>query len=377
MKITFSEHVAAPASAPDSPAADDRIALSIYMTASANFAGLLAQHRVSLLLSTYEHHKLIILRAAGDTLDVHLVDVRKAMGIAANARKIAVGTKNRVQEFFNMPGLCGRLPRSELHLPVHDACYVPRQSHVTGEIDIHEMAWAGDELWLVNTRFSCLCTLDPNFSFVPRWRPPFVKGLSADDRCHLNGLAVVNDRPAYVTAFAVSDEPEGWRPQRTSGGILMDVASGEIVARGLSMPHSPRVHGNELWLLDSGRGSLVRVDHRNGKTDTIAELSGFTRGLDFAGNLAFVGLSRTRQSNVFGGLPLTDRLSEEERFCGIQVLNLATGQQEAFLKFESGVNEIFAVQALPGILFPTVLDEDDPLVNNSFALSAEAVAQAR
>ena len=330
MQITISEHVAGPTSGPDQPVADDSVEVAISVNASANFAELLDRHRVSLLLSTYDLHKLIILRGAGNALNVHLVNVRKAMGIAANERRIAVGTKNRVQHFFNMPGLCSKLPPSPSHPSAPDACYVPRGSHITGDIDIHEMAWAGDELWMVNTRFSCLCTLDPNLSFVPRWRPPFVAGLSADDRCHLNGLAMDNDSPAYVTAFAVSDEPAGWRPQRTTGGILVDVASGEIVAQGLSMPHSPRVHGNDLWLLDSGRGGLARVDRGNGKTDTMAELPGFTRGLDFAGNLAFVGLSQTRQSNVFGGLPLTDRLSEEERFCGIQVVNLITGRRKPF-----------------------------------------------
>jgi uncharacterized protein (TIGR03032 family) len=201
--------------------------------------------------------------------------------------------------------------------------------------------------------------------------------LSADDRCHLNGLAIVDDRPAYVTAFAVSDEPEGWRPHRTTGGILMEVSSGEIMARGLSMPHSPRVYGNELLVLESGRGSLARVDRRNGNLNTIAEFSGFTRGLDFWGNLAFVGLSQVRQKGTFDGLPLTDRLPEEERFCGIQVLNLATGQLQAFLKFDSGVHEIFAVQVLPGIQFPAILEDDDPLVPTSFALSPEALAQVR
>jgi uncharacterized protein (TIGR03032 family) len=146
------------------------------------------------------------------------------------------------------------------------------------------------------------------------------------------------------------------------------------------MPHSPRVYGNQLWVLDSGRGSMARVDRQNGSIDTVAEFSGFTRGLDFSGNLAFVGLSRVRKKNlgtlqVTDGPPLTARLSEEERFCGIQVLNLATGNVEGFLKFDSGVEEIFAVQVLPGIRFPAVLEEDDPLLKTAYALSPEALAQ--
>jgi uncharacterized protein (TIGR03032 family) len=367
----------APVVTPDSPEAEKPKTLDLKLSASPSFARLLAQHRLSLLVTTYQAGKLIILRAAGERLNAHFVQADRAMGVVANPTRLAVGTAKRIEQFCNIPSLCAKLPQSEPPQPTHDACYVPRHSHVTGHIDVHEMAFAGDELWFVNTRFSCLCTLDPTYSFAPQWRPPFVKALSGDDRCHLNGLAMLNDRPGYVTAFAVNDEPEGWRPQRTTGGILMEVASGEIMVRGMSMPHSPRLYGNELWVLESGRGTLARVDRRNGSLDTVAEFSGFTRGLDFSGNLAFVGLSQVRQSSVIGGLPLTDRLPEEERFCGIQVLNLSTGQREAFLKFESGVQEIFAVQVLHGIRFPAILEDDDPLIATSYTLSPEALAQVR
>lgn len=352
-------------------------ALEIAISASPRFAQLLAEQKMSLVVSTYEAGALVILRAVGDTLNVHLLRVDRAMGVAANAYRLAVGMRHRIMELCNVPALGPHLPVAESGQPVPDACYMPLQTHVTGEIDIHEMAWGGDELWFVNTRFSCLCTRDALHSFVPRWRPPFVKGLSADDRCHLNGIAMLGNRPSFVTAFAVSDEPEGWRSQRTTGGILMEVASGEVVAKGLSMPHSPRFHGNDLWLLESGKGSLARIDSRTAKLETVAVFPGFTRGLDFAGNYAFVGLSKVRDSASFGGAPVTDRIPESERFCGVQVLNLATGQQEAFLRFESGVSEVFAVQTLPGIRFPAFLDENDPLLAASYMLSPDALRQLR
>ena len=184
-------------------------------------------------------------------------------------------------------------------------------------------------------------------------------------------------RPGYVTAIAASDEPEGWRAERTTGGIVMEVATGEIVSRGLSMPHSPRLYRDELFVLDSGTGTMAKVDRSSGRRDTIASFSGFTRGLDFYGNLAFVGLSQVRESKAFGGLSLTERLREDERFCGLQVLNLLTGQVDAFLKFESGVREIFAVHVVQGAQFPAILEEDDPLVATVFALAPEALAQLR
>lgn len=344
---------------------------------SPGFARLLSSQKISLLVSTYDTGKVFILRAIENALNVHFVAFDRAMGIAATARRIAVGSLVRIHELYNMPALIPRLPPSPMALSPYDACYVPRDDHFTGDIQVHEMAYGGEELWFVNTRFSCLCTLELPHSFAPRWRPPFVKGLSADDRCHLNGLAMVDGKPAFVTAFATSDEPAGWRPTKATSGLIMEVPSGRIVTEGLSMPHSPRFYADNLWVLDSGRGTIARVDRSTGKAETFADLSGFTRGLDFHRNYAFIGLSRVRESNVFGGLPLTDRLPEAERFCGVQVLNLSTGKVEASVRFETGVNEIFAVQVLPNICFPEILEPDNELVRTCYALSLQALAQVR
>ena len=126
------------------------------------------------------------------------------------------------------------------------------------------MAWAGDELWFVNTRFSCLCTLDRNHSFVARWRPPFVSALIPQDRCHLNGLAMVEGRAAPMPRPGATDAPAGWRTDKARGGVLIDVPSGETIARGLSMPHSPRWYAGKLWLLESGTGTFRRRGPRDG-----------------------------------------------------------------------------------------------------------------
>src|SRR5262249_32790478 len=150
---------------------------------------------------------------------------------------------------------------------------------VTGDIGVHEMAWAGEELWIVSTRFSSLCTLHPDYSFVPRWRPRFVTALAAEDRCHLNGLVVVEGKPRYVTALGETDVKDGWRKGKASGGCLIDVASNEVIVRGLSMPHSPRWHDGRLWVLESGTGRLLLVDQSTGNLQAVTEVPGFARGL--------------------------------------------------------------------------------------------------
>jgi uncharacterized protein (TIGR03032 family) len=228
---------------------------------------------------------------------------------------------------------------------------------LTGAIHAHELAWAGDELWVVNTLFSCLCTLDEHYSFVPRWQPPFITALAAEDRCHLNGLALAPDQrgelaPEYVTALAETDTPAGWRPTKATGGCLIHVPTGRTVARGLAMPHSPRVHQGRVWLLDSGTGRLVVVNPETGSVDTVAELPGYTRGLALFESSAFVGLSRIRETSTFGGLPIAERRADLK--CGIGIVDLRAGQLLAHLEFQSGVEEIFAVEVLRGIRFPAV-----------------------
>ena len=192
-----------------------------------------------------------------------------------------------------------------------------------------------------------------------------------DDRCHLNGLCLINGQPKYVTALGETDNEKGWRENKAKGGVLMDIETHQILRRGLSMPHSPRWYGNRLWLLESGNGSIATLDLASGQLHTIAQLPGFTRGIDFCGNLAFIGLSQVRESAVFSGIPLTERL--EERTCGVWVVNLQTGETVAFLRFEQAVQEIFAVSVLHNIRYPELLTWDDKLIASSYVLPDAAL----
>ncbi|MGZ7032284.1 MAG: TIGR03032 family protein, partial [Thermoanaerobaculia bacterium] len=214
--------------------------------------------------------------------------------------------------------------------------------------------------------------LDRNYSFVPRWRPKFVSHLAPEDRCHLNGMAIIDDKVRYVTALAETNTPQGWREKKAKSGILIDVDSDEVVARGMSMPHSPRHYAGRFWILESGKGTIAALDLGNGKLETIAELPGFTRGLAFAGPFAFVGLSQVRESNVFGGIQLVERV--KERLCGIWAIDLRTGAIAGFVRFEGTVQEIFDVQVLHGLRYPELLEAGSPLVATSYVVPDAALA---
>lgn len=336
-----------------------------------NLPDILTQLGVSLAVSTYQAGHVILVRAEADGgLNTHFRTFHKPMGIAADHSngRLTIGGANTVWTYRNMPAVAPKLEPAGKH----DAAYLPREIHVTGDIDIHEMAYAaGGELWLVNTKFGALCTLDPDHSFNPVWRPPFLSALAPEDRCHLNGMCMADGRPKFVTALGETDSPGGWRANKKDGGILMDVTTDEVLLRGLSMPHSPRLYGKRLWLLESGEGSLAWADLAQGTWQTVTKLPGFTRGIDFVGPLAFIGLSQVRESAIFSGIPLVERL--EERTCGVWVVNIKTGETVAFLRFEEGVQEIFAVQALPA-RYPEMVEWGDDLVMTSYVVPEAALA---
>jgi uncharacterized protein (TIGR03032 family) len=349
---------------------------------TSNFPELLQQLGVSLLVTTYQAGRLVILRAAGDVLNTHFRNFDKPMGLAVTANRIAVGAATSIWEFHNLPAVCEKLDspsgQGEAVRSVrHDACYLPRVTHWTGDIQVHEMAWVGDdrtcELWFVNTRFSCLCRRSEIYNFDPVWRPEFVRELVPTDCCHLNGLGLRDGRPSCLTALGQTGEPAGWRERKRDGGVVIDYESRELICTGLSMPHSPRWYRDRWWLLESGTGSFGYLDSQTGRYQSVCHLPGFTRGLSFAGPLAFVGLSQVRESAVFGGIPIAER-ALEERICGVWAIHLDSGSPVAFLRFEDAVQEIFAVE-VTGAHYPELVNEPGELLSGSFELPDQALTE--
>jgi uncharacterized protein (TIGR03032 family) len=333
-------------------------------TQSDSFAPLLKQLGVSLMVTTYQANKLLVLREQQGGLSILVRSFERPMGVAVDERRIALGTRDSVWHFRNAPDIAPQIEPAG----AHDACFIPRSSHVTGDIGVHEVCWGGeknDDLWLVNTRFSCLCTLSPDYSFVPRWRPPFISALAAEDRCHLNGLAIVDRQPRYVTALGQTDTRGGWRAGKSRGGIVMSVPDGGVVADGLCMPHSPRWHDHDLWVLESGTGRLQQIDPASGVRNTVTDgLRGFARGLGIYGPYAFIGLSKIRATSAMDGVPLAQHRAELK--CGIVVVDLRSGRVVAFVDFETAVEEVFDVQVLAGNRFPEVLGFQKDNVQNTF-----------
>jgi uncharacterized protein (TIGR03032 family) len=330
---------------------------------TSNFVEVLQLTNSSIAVTTYQAGKLVLLRKQGDKMNTHFHNISRPMGMAIDDDNLAIGTRNGVEFFVDVP-----VPAEA---ETRKGRYVRRLEQVTGNIDIHEMSFTSKELWLVNTKFSCLCTLDLKNNFVPRWKPDFISDLRPEDRCHLNGLCVVDDAPKYVSALGVADKAGGWRDNRASGGVIIDVASQEFVTQGLSMPHSPRWYRGKLWILESGKGSLAQVDVNSGQITTVVELPGFTRGLSFYKNLAFIGLSEVRETAVFGSIPITERITD--RTCGVWVIDIDQAKVVSWLKFEGDVNEIFAVDILADCPQAEIVQSHEEALDNTFVTPNGAV----
>lgn len=331
---------------------------------------VLQQSSSSLVFSTYRHGSAVIVRpGSGDVLGMRQHSFDRPMGIAVGRGRVAIATHDRITQLELHAGLAERMSDT----PV-DACYVPSSTKVTGDVHAQEMAFALGELWFVSTKFSCLATIDRRHSFVPRWRPSFVSSLAPEDRCHLTGLAMKDGQPAYVTAAAMTDDPQGWRREKVGAGVVVEVESKGLVAHGLTMPHSPRWHDGRLWLLDSGNGTLCTVDTVNGLAEPIVRLPGFARGLAFVGPYAFVGVSLLRPE-ALAGLPLAKY--DDEPQCGIWMIDTRRGEIVGRVRVSNEIAEVFDLQVLPGMVWPDVLDDDDPLISSAYLLPDRALERVR
>lgn len=354
--------VDAPVAPPASPAAAappaaarppvDITKLKVEKSCSRGLAGWLAANRLSLAISSYQTGRVYLVGSDQHGRVSFFERIfERAMGIVGNAQRIYLGGLYQLWRFENV------LRANEVIHGQFDKCYVPRNAQTIGDLDIHELGICKNgKVVFVNTKYSCLAELSQTHSFKAVWKPPFISKLAPEDRCHLNGLAMVDGEPKYVTAVCRSDSVDGWRDRRRDGGVVIDVTTDEIVCEGLSMPHSPRWANGRLWLLNAGTGQLGWVDFATKKFVPLAFVPGFARGLSIHGNVAAVGLSKPRNQR-FEGLQLDDELRQRDAdpWCGVQIVSLANGDVLNWIRFEGDISEIFDISFLPNVRNPMMI----------------------
>lgn len=334
---------------------------------SNQFLPWLDRESLSLAFTTYQSSKLLLIGVNPDgTLAGYERPFKQAMGLYATPERLIVSTSYQIWQLDNM------LAPEQLYSG-YDKLYVPRISYTTGNLDIHDLVVdRHGRVIFVSTLLNCLATVGDRNSCIPVWQPPFITKLVNEDRCHLNGLAMVEGIPRYVTTVSRSDVVDGWRDRRKDGGCVIDVLSNSIVCTGLSMPHSPRWYQGKLWLLNAGTGELGYVDLASGKFEPISFCPGYVRGLAFWKNFAIVGLSKPRHKDYnFSGLELDERLAakDTEARCGLMVIDINTGGHVHWLRMEGEVRELYDVQVLPGVRRPMALGLDTDEISRMLTIS--------
>jgi uncharacterized protein (TIGR03032 family) len=331
----------------------------------------LQQHRTSFAFTSYQTGQLFLVGAhPNGTVSFNQQNFSRAMGVSWQAGRLYLGSLFQVWRLENMlrPGQVGN--------DVFDAVLVPRNAQTTGDVDIHEIGVEkSGRVIFVNTKYSCLAALDLTHSFKPVWTPPFISKLAPEDRCHLNGMAMVDGAVRYVTAVSRSDVISGWRERRHEGGVLIEVATGRIVTDQLSMPHSPRVVGDYVYALDSGRGQIIRIDPVSGEKTDIAFCPGFLRGMTIHGNHAVVTVSKPRDG-TFKGLLLDSELAarDAEAWCGVLIVNLTTGDIVEWIRLDGHITELFDVAAMPGVKCPMSVGPGTVEIQNSVSFDVDAAS---
>ncbi|TWU22643.1 TIGR03032 family protein [Bythopirellula polymerisocia] len=307
-----------------------------------NLAPWLARSGGSLAITTYTSGKLVLVGSVGKKLTIHTQKFARPMGMARNGNRLAIAIREQILTF--------RIDDSE--------GFTLDRTYNTGKVNAHDVAFGRRGIYFANTRFNCLARVSDRKQFVQCWLPPFISTMVAQDRCHLNGLGMQSGQPTMMTAFCETDERNDWRKEdRFTSGVLIDVICNEIVARNLCMPHSPRRYRGQWWLCNSGHGSLSQFDPASGECRETCSLPGFTRGLCFTGKHALVGLSKIRPEHILDAPPVRTR--HGELMAGVALVNLLTGEQEGFLEFVEGGNEVFEVTFLRGIKEPRLLQSTE------------------
>ena len=368
-----------PSGTPDAPAPEgaagpatkvplDITQLKVEKSCSRGLAAWLAGNRMSLAISSYQTGRVYLVGSdkSGRVSFFERI-FERAMGIVGNAQRLYLGGLYQLWRFENV------LRPNEVIHGQFDKCYVPRNAQTIGDLDIHELGICKNgKVVFVNTKYSCLAELSMTHSFRPIWKPDFISKLAPEDRCHLNGLAMVDGEPKYVTAVCKSDAVDGWRDRRKDGGVVIDIQTNEIVCEGLSMPHSPRWANGKLWVLNAGTGELGWVDFDTKSFVPLAFFPGFLRGLSIVGNTAAVGLSKPRNQR-FEGLQLDAELGKRdvEPWCGVQIVSLTNGDVQHWIRFDGDITEIFDLCFLPNVRNPMMVGLRTPEIRDLITMETE------
>lgn len=318
---------------------------------------ILGHLRISLALTTYQAGKLIFISPTQEGRLIQLprtFEKPMGIGLSEDNNELCLATLKEVIRFKDSSELAYHYPNKK---KTYDHLFVPRIAYYTNALDLHDIAILKDKIYAVNTLFNCIVEIDHEYSFKPFWKPDFINSITAEDRCHLNGMAIEDRKIKYATAFSKGNTKGHWREQIPNSGIVFDLEQNAILTENIFMPHSPKLYEGQLYVLSSVTGELFRIDRENGNTEAVLKAGGFVRGLYLYKDFAFIGHSHLRKSSkTFSKLDIP----KKEQWAGISIWQLSTGKLVGKIRYESSVEEIYEVMGLPEMVRPNILNTVKP-----------------
>ena len=373
---------------------DEKVEFNFSSKSTDNFPKILKALNISLAVTSYQSSRLILVRSDGENIDTNLKIFPRPMGVYASDERITLGTLTEVIEFKKSETVLNEIKNGKLdrennfsrkllekekeqqeklreqqikeieEVKNADALYLPRASITTGMINIHDIAWGNEGLWVVNSTFSCLSTLSSNNSFIARWKPEFITELVPEDRCHLNGMAMKDGKPKYVTTFNKENSRDSWNKTKIYDGTLIDIDTNEILLDGMIMPHSPKYYKDHIYVCESGLGVVWKYNIKTKQKTELIKLQGFTRGIYIYGGLMFVGTSEIRTSDIENPIPISKEF--EKTFAGIWIINLEDGSEIGNIIFDGDIDQIYDIAIIPNSINPELLKQNSSLIRNIF-----------
>lgn len=330
-----------------------------------NFPLWLLEHNCSILISTYKAHKLLCLGIDEKTSKVSLIftNLLRPMGISYDQITNTIYSSNlgNIVQYEN-----SGLDKHE-QWGNFDALFVPKRVDYGSDVDIHDLRVSINDnnrkIYYVSASLNSILTVSDHKSFDVFWTPKFISRnpdsklkIFREDRCHLNGLALVDNKPKYVTAACMRDYYYAWK-EHHGEGVVIDIETDEVVCSGLWAPHSPIWYNNRLYIGEAGTGQFGFVDLEKKEFIPKKFLPGFIRGISCHNNFALINISNDRHDTCFAHLPLGHILKEkgQKSLCGICVVNLDTFEIVNHFEFQ-GLTEIYDITVLPNIIRPRIAD---------------------
>lgn len=312
----------------------------------------LSELEATLLVTREYEHLLMALSVTDSRPVISYMPLPHPSGLAVDrARNVLhVASTRNPNQVYDLAPVESLMKRADVELEqLEDRPLVPLRSRFfPGSLYIHDLSLIGDELYANAVGQNAVVRLDERGGYERVWWPRSVETADGPvfDRnlIQLNSIAAGKSiASSYFSASTdkISSRLPGHQNFAVDGrGVIFSGKTREVIARGLTRPHSARLMNKTLWVDNSGYGEFGRIEGE--RFEAVARLDGWTRGLCLKGRVAFVGTSRVipRFRQYAPGLEV------ERSVCGVHAVDTTTGRVLGSIFWPQG-NQIFAVEWMP------------------------------